>query len=222
MKKLLSMLLALIMCTGWLVSCENENVTSSSESQSQSESITESESCSSETLKKPVNYKDLAHTEMEKIAIYDASVHSKNYFEPVYIEVVNGNYFPKKLLFDNYEELAEQVASTEPYEAYGDYPRELLPNDFDKSVFENNYVYLAVVGLADYGRWDYIGCYDFEYSEGFSHINVDIAENGNFSNMMAVSMLCYVLIPKESLSAEMDAFPNEQQIEVLVYRKSDK
>ena len=44
MKKLLSMLLALIMCTGLLISCDNGDVTSSSEVQSQSESVSESQS----------------------------------------------------------------------------------------------------------------------------------------------------------------------------------
>ena len=150
MKKILSMFLILSMCMGLFISCDNEGETSSSESQKQSESSTESElqsnlpleteseSHSSETPKNPVNYKDFAHTEMEKIAIYDESVHSKSYFETVYIEIARGNYSPQKLLFDSYEELAGQVASTEPYEAYGDYSREHLPDDFDKSIFENN------------------------------------------------------------------------------------
>ena len=43
MKKLLSILLTLIMCTGLLISCDNGDVTSSSESQSQSESVSESQ-----------------------------------------------------------------------------------------------------------------------------------------------------------------------------------
>lgn len=180
MKKLLSILLALILCVGTLVSCGNEE-TSSSESEQESEKGQVS------LLTSPPNDEVVSTYYQIKsgISYKGEEMREKGEYPNDY---VYGTYFK---IIDTYDEFVASISK-------GD--------DIDESFFEKNFIYVICKHESDVTSDSderHLGYRNFYIENGTAHLTVDKAVSDAFDDAwttwMRTTTYTYIIIPKEAL-----------------------
>ena len=180
MKKILSILLALILCVGLLVSCGNEE-TSSSESESESEKGQVS------LLTSPPNDEIVSTYYQYRggISYKGEEMREEGEYPNHYVD---GTYFK---IIDTYDEFVASISK-------GD--------DIDESFFEKNFIYVMCKhegGVTTDMDERHLGYRNFYIENGTAHLTVDKAVSNAFddarTNWMRTTTYTYIIIPKEAL-----------------------
>ena len=209
MKKLLSILLALIMCTGLLISCDNGDVTSSSEVQSQSESVSESQTESVSESQNEIDSEQVTEEntkwangvpkevvfaedgfDLDDMPYYDSKAHSREYYDLLYYSW-GYEKAPEKRIYTSYEELSA-----------------VLDNQYltglESDFFEKSCVCVVQIDYSYLGDQDAIGFYNLTSKNGELSINYDIGFVNATGSAVYSTEIAYICVPRSLVESASD------------------
>ncbi len=182
MKKIVSILLALILCVGLLVSCGNEE-NSSSQSESGEKTSSFSEELSGEETNLESEKQNIYYEELSKLRICEeksefTSENSLTAEEWMLLFEKEWNY----LIFANYNEFSNVLYTNEQ------------KNHIDKTIFEDNIVFVTIYNSKEWIFYDYLGYRDISIDGTTLSIECDRARIDETSG----GLICinYYIIPK--------------------------
>ena len=201
MKRILSLILSLILCLGFIVSCEKEEAISSSNESSSQEHSSSEESSTKETLSSQSG-QEQSSSSFPPMTTPSVSIEAKpeEYYEIVFQK--RGYQLDDSKLFVSYEELMEEIGNQDDFEI-----------SIDSSVFEKNYV--CAINTSYTSGISAEMFYDFKCINGIAYFKawtISTAPPGVDVTHELHSWCYFIILPKSLFLDDLSPYFNETKI----------